>query len=56
MGPPSYLRSVVDRNVVMGRMTLYSTAQKSTITSSLQRKPFGAGIIFLILAHPVYTM
>ena len=25
MGPPSYMRSVVDRNVVMRRMTLFIT-------------------------------
>jgi len=25
MGPPSYMRSVVDRNVVMLRMTVYGT-------------------------------
>ena len=36
MGLPSYMRSVVDRNVVMRRMTIfYST--KSTSSSSLHR-------------------
>ena len=27
MGPPSYMRSVVDRNVVMRRMTVLETQQ-----------------------------
>ena len=29
MGPPSYMRSVVDRNVVMRRMTVYRERAKA---------------------------
>ena len=28
MGPPSYMRSVVDRNVVMRRITVYTDVSK----------------------------
>jgi len=31
MGPPSYMRSVVDRNVVMRRITVYGCNRKSKI-------------------------
>ena len=34
MGPPSYMRSVVDRNVIMRRMTL------STFSQNILRLPF----------------
>ena len=30
MGPPSYLRSVVDRNVVMRRMTIHVHTKKKS--------------------------
>jgi hypothetical protein len=37
MGPPSYMQSVVDRNVVMGRMTVFEllNVEMPTIRSSL---------------------
>ena len=44
MGPPSYMRSIVDRNVVMRRMTVLSIERESTrshsVENSLWKRPW----------------
>jgi len=44
MGPPSYIRSVVDRNVVMWRMTVVSVWAPEVVGTVLRR---GESLLFI---------
>ena len=46
MGPPSYMRSVVDRNVVMRRMTLIGSGKRAFLSMGSLRAELGEGGVF----------
>ena len=47
MGPPSYMRSVVDRNVVMRRMTVVIVKFTLEQATTIQRGSRGIALLFL---------
>ena len=56
MGPPSHMRSVVDRNVVKRRISVLLSLFYKVISSSLFRSGSPTKILYAFLVSPVFTI